>query len=615
MPTPKKYNWVRLSSDSSEIEIEMLLDRQKMWTKKTSQHEACQVCAVRFSEHTMHYAIYKCNAPSCADRADPCTWHLRTTLCDITKRGTIDQDGHHVSSVVEKRGKKLNLQMKWFVREKVVEKLKPSRILNAMIDARLFDVETEAGDMFCPVTRYAYNYRTNGLSDNNDVGEAEAILANRQFHPDLPETAAFAFGFPTNESGNPHLTRGTASRPLVIGFSSKAMLRSLERAQDSILHVDATFKLNTAGFPSIIIGVPDTRRQFHSVAFFIVSDIRQAQLVIVFREMFKLYHVVTGSLVKIKYVMADADVAQRNALQAVVRDDLEQAVQHVYLMCFFHVTQNVRKYITSISPALHHKVHRHVYRIHYARSDAELDKRVLEAVEEWKSNPALRDFERRFSQQWLCGRFTRWQCFVTPPGFAKTNNPVEQFNKELKRDYSLRSLLSVNALAQAFLDMAHHRSCRAKPFEASTVPSSDQARRFRQLEKQGRLSVSSHYRASIAFLMEGNERQIVRVFQSGVDATNPARKKPLTTKEELDRADQDVETAHQPSQGWLVNVDESSCPCRNMFKLGYCVHLIAARVFQELPVVGVQMKRTFEIKGKKAGKGRSAQVGHALALE
>jgi hypothetical protein len=160
------------------------------------------------------------------------------------------------------------------------------------------------------------------------------LLGKRPYDPSLPENAAFGFGYPTNESGMPALGTGVL-RPVVIGFATKRSVRNLELANNHPLHVDATFKLNTARFPSIVIGVSDVRRQFHPVAFFIVSDLRQPQLEIVFRETFKLYKVVTGKTAKIGYTMADADVAQRNAIDAVVAQDLDQRTPPVHLMCFF----------------------------------------------------------------------------------------------------------------------------------------------------------------------------------------------------------------------------------------------------------------------------------------
>jgi hypothetical protein len=37
--------------------MELFLDRQKEWKKGTSQHEACQVCPIRFTVQAMHYAF------------------------------------------------------------------------------------------------------------------------------------------------------------------------------------------------------------------------------------------------------------------------------------------------------------------------------------------------------------------------------------------------------------------------------------------------------------------------------------------------------------------------------------------------------------------------------
>ncbi|GMF55283.1 unnamed protein product [Phytophthora fragariaefolia] len=493
------YKWVLISMDTSEIDMELFLDRQKLWKKKISQHEPCQVCRVLSTEHTMHYTIYQCNSPSCAECSDPCHWFMRTTPCDINKRGKIEQHGRYISSAFDTRGRKLNLQMKRFIREKVKAKFKPSRILNAIFDARMFDIETEA------------------------------------FYPRLPDNAAFGFAFPTNETGQPTLSRGTAAMPVIVGFTTKTMIRNLAYAKEPILHVDAIFKLNTASFPLVIIGVSDVRRQkateFHPVAFFIVSDIRQPQLEKVFHETFKMYQSLTGRVAVIRYVMADADVAQRNALEVVINQALMQTVPPVYLMCVFHVMQNVRKYAASIPPALRTKTPRQVYHIHYTRSEDDLDRR----------------------------------CCVTPPGYANTNNPVEQFNKEINRDYSLRSLLSFNSLVKVLLD-SHHRSCRAKSFDITPIPSKVQAARFRRLQKEGRISVTSHHRASIASLMDGKEKQVVRVFQGGADVARISRKKPLTTKEELDQVDEEVAIEEQPVSGWLVDVNGSFCPCRTILK-------------------------------------------------
>ena len=51
------------------------------------------------------------------------------------------------------------------------------------------------------------------------------------------------------------------------------------------------------------------------------------------------------------------------------------------------------------------------------------------------SKASLVAFGQYFRREWLGERFHRWQCFHSVIGQAKTNNPVEQFNKTFKRDY------------------------------------------------------------------------------------------------------------------------------------------------------------------------------------
>jgi hypothetical protein len=53
---PAKSQWALVSGDSSEIEMELFFDPQKEWEKRTSQHEAFQVCPIRFTVQAMHYA-------------------------------------------------------------------------------------------------------------------------------------------------------------------------------------------------------------------------------------------------------------------------------------------------------------------------------------------------------------------------------------------------------------------------------------------------------------------------------------------------------------------------------------------------------------------------------
>ena len=207
----------------------------------------------------------------------------------------------------------------------------------------------------------------------------------------------------------------------------------------------------------------------------------------------------------------------------------------------------------------------------------------------------------------------------SPTGYSKTNNPVEQFNRDIKRDYTLRSLVSLNTLAQLLLDLSKHRSVRAKPFERSPCPSNEEVSRYMTLAITNRLVVSSIYRNSIAFIAATTEpSREFRVRQHGSDssAISPCSTHIEIHAEEMKQEEQDMECDQQPANEWLVSVDDGTCGCRCWYKNGYCIHLIACGVSLDLVVDGlVRPPRNFVDKPRKKSKGRVPQIGHALGFE
>lgn len=79
----------------------------------------------------------------------------------------------------------------------------------------------------------------------------------------------------------------------------------------------------------------DVHRTFRLVAIFMTSDTKQPQIESILRSAFELFQAVEGYLPELKYVMTDADQAQRNSFEAVVMKQLGQVQQTLYLMFFF----------------------------------------------------------------------------------------------------------------------------------------------------------------------------------------------------------------------------------------------------------------------------------------
>ncbi|ETP40939.1 hypothetical protein F442_11801 [Phytophthora nicotianae P10297] len=194
--------------------------------------------------------------------------------------------------------------------------------------------------------------------------------------------------------------------------------------------------------------------------------------------------------------MGDADKAQRNAVDAVLGVDNEL----VNLMCYFHGAAKIYKHTRGISIGLAARVFRDIADMHYATSADELSHIQKRCLEEWQTLPQLCAFASYFSATWLNSPFHRWQAFFTPKGFAATNNPVEQFNRAIKRDYTLRARLKMGTLIDQLLLCVRSDGIRSRPFATAVQPRADVLRRVREMRKAGSIREVSPEKHSIGFL-------------------------------------------------------------------------------------------------------------------
>jgi hypothetical protein len=108
-----------------------------------------------------------------------------------------------------------------------------------------------------------------------------------------------------------------------------------------------------------------------------------------------------------------------------------------------------------------------------------------------------------------------------------------------------------------------------------------------------RLTVTSFYRSSVSFTLDEKCCRVFNMIQRGIYLPKPK----------------------QPSAGWMTYLDAATCQCPRVFKLGLCIHLIAARFQVALYVEGVRKKRTFANKTTSSGKGTAnsrACIVHGL---
>ncbi|ETP00567.1 hypothetical protein F441_22049 [Phytophthora nicotianae CJ01A1] len=278
-------------------------------------------------------------------------------------------------------------------------------------------------------------------------------------------------------------------------------------------------------------------------------------------------------------------------------------------MCYFHVAAKIYKHTRGISIGLAARVFRDIADMHYATSADELSHIQKRCLEEWQTLPQLCAFASYFSATWLNSLFHRWQAFFTPKGFAATNNPVEQFNRAIKRNYTLRACLKWARLSTSF--------CSAyDPMES--------------MRKAGSLREVSPEKHSIGFLtgamtpatntnvVHAVSDRMERVYDPQDRRTKEAL--PVTACVSTQKAR--METAGMPGSGWEVDVDLKICGCRIFFKSGYCIHLIHALsvrnrldIFCRTRLVYRGRNKARRAQAEQQNAGRPANNGRALQLD
>ncbi|POM59058.1 Hypothetical protein PHPALM_36211 [Phytophthora palmivora] len=148
------------------------------------------------------------------------------------------------------------------------------------------------------------------------------------------------------------------------------------------------FLLNSVRYQVQVCGITDASRSFHLVALFIKSQLQYEHFEAARVALRRVFAQVNVAEWQVKFVLVDADKAQHKA--------------------FLSLREWTRELVSGLTAL----VYRGICNLHFARIEAEYVAQKAVMLKEWAG-----------------------YCFLTPSGYANTNNPVEQFNRALERDY------------------------------------------------------------------------------------------------------------------------------------------------------------------------------------
>jgi hypothetical protein len=432
---PKRIDRKDVALGTSALDIEEVLGALKTYEVTKCNQLACVVCP-EDATHKMRYRLLNCASEACAtsisSHGQKCPWRGKTLSCMKNDVVSIFQAGEHVTAASSPKRKRLTPSQKTYVQDLTLHHLRPMRIRHAL--SRKFEMVLEDLPSLSTVQNVVQHYPRTHLKHNDRVDDLRKWIHERAFtgREDLAQT--FTYAWDLDADGKPVVGNGSEERPFVVGLTTKTLMLRLMRPPESfVLHVDATYKLNYRGYPVIVIGISDSSAGFHLVSMFIVSGETQDIVQPTLMALRRLYCALSGHELVVQYAMADVDQAQYNAVNAVFGNN----PRFTSLMCFFHVMQKVYTAIKAFPSDTKAIIVRDLHDMHFVRSHMEFVRMRNDFLRRVRDVPELIGFAQYMNGQWLTGRYSTWQLYWTPTGFAFTNNPVETFNPFARSSYNL----------------------------------------------------------------------------------------------------------------------------------------------------------------------------------
>ncbi|POM76881.1 Hypothetical protein PHPALM_5843 [Phytophthora palmivora] len=269
--------------------------------------------------------------------------------------------------------------------------------------------------------------------------------------------------------------------------------------------------------------------------------------------------------------MADADKFQRNAVDSV----LVVGNDRVNLMCYFHVAAKICKHTRGIPIVAkwfceiarsqefsctlrpNYRLTEGVLRSSVKFLDLTLCTRPYESTVLKKLGLASPTQRVRYllTSVWLNSNFLRWQAFHTPRGFAAANNPVEHFNRAIKRDYFLRARLKMGTLIDQLLLCVKTEGVRGRPIATgygSTGARDDKTKTIRETTPI-KTSIGCLTGAAQELAASTIVHVVSDTLQSVYYPQDRCTKEALPVTACLSAQKARMETAGMPATGWQID--------------------------------------------------------------
>ncbi|ETL30677.1 hypothetical protein L916_16379 [Phytophthora nicotianae] len=329
--------------------------------------------------------------------------------------------------------------------QKVVGGSRAKTFDNSLGVLRHFNLDEDSLPTLSVVQRFVRSYAASHLRNNDILASVTAKIREAALTYNEEGGEAFTFAWENDADGRLIVGNASDHEPFIIGVTTKMLLKRVDCDPGSfIFHIDATYNLCQVTYLLVHL--------HHARALAALP---------------KVYLAVMQKPLVVRYVIFDADKAQRNAVDEVIGSDYVI----VHLLFLFHVSKTFYEKANSLEASLYAKVLHEVHDLHFTICGLEIG--IVRGI---------------FLGNAAASRFSQWQTYHSPSGMAIINSPVEQYITVLEHDVTIRRKPKVVALLGHLLDWCRVEKACATPFAITIVADPRFQHRARKIEHQGSMS-------------------------------------------------------------------------------------------------------------------------------
>jgi hypothetical protein len=482
----KKYNyeWSTLQAGNGFDKLDDVFFFEVPATKAYTTKPDAQYCMFDeedFKSHKLSVQRRDCKAD------DACTVKYKILKCLICKEQyEIQVTGTHTHDVEKKNNNLNGIHPKWKeVIKDLIEKGKrePKQIEIFLINNHSKYFPQYEVPSLGQIQAFVSTLTIPSKHSKNKVTNAAEVISKNAFteenikNPNKP----FIFGMKYNSEDKVVIGNGSSECPMRICISSLSMLKKVDCSDQNdrgIFHIDDTYKITQNQFPLLVFGRSDIKRQFHPIAYMLHSHETTVDFEFFYTEL-KAILVKLGikNSISSSYLMQDACTASVYPTTTL-------------LMCWFHMKKRVEEKKHLVDESCREKIFTDLNRMHYSLNYDEYCIAYTRSLNRWDGwisdgKKGVKEFKDYMNKQWFFNQFCGWQIYITPPGYASTNNPIEQFNHDIKRSFTQWEKLYISDCLKEFLPkIVEFYSIRNITFRYTSVPSVDDRNEAKLMGKE-----------------------------------------------------------------------------------------------------------------------------------